>query len=308
MARTPTEATWHLREAAHHLSHAGQAMGQSDELAAVLSFALAAIELVRALRAWHQSLKGDAAAACADATIDGLDGAARSLGAPSRPRPDARAAGRADLKDAVRQALPALHDQILRDRAWPALAGMLAVAERAGHRPAAALTHIAAHRELATADSLAQVLAWRLHRHLAEANRARPTPADTPSPENPAPPSVSGGEESETREEMVRRALIRAGAQSYFDPMRTSPFWPRLEELLTRLHANGRDVPGLLSAALADNPLRRPERAANALAWAVRIAAAEPDAVSNRRPAPRAAPRPDSHRSRTPPSPRRGPS
>ena len=138
-ARVPTEATWHLREAAHNLSQAGQAMGQSDELAAVMSFALAAIELVRALRAWHRSLNGVAQAASADATIDGLADAARRLGAPPRPRADPQAASRADLQDAVRRAFPSLHTQILRDGAWPALAGMLAVAQRAGHQPAAVL-------------------------------------------------------------------------------------------------------------------------------------------------------------------------
>ena len=303
-SRTPTEATWHLREAAHHLSHAGQAMGQSDELAAVLSFALAAIELVRALRAWHQSLKGDAAAACADATIDGLAGTARLLGAPPRPRVDPRAADRADLQDAIQQALPTLKDQILRDQAWPALAGMLAVAERAGHRPAAVLAAVASQRELGTAESLAQVLAWRLHRHLAEANRAQLTPADAPSSENSAP--VPGVGEDKTGEELVRQALIRVDAVSYLDPIRTSPDWPRLEQFLTRLHADGRDVPALLCDALAGNPLGQPERAANALTWAVRIAALATDAASSHRPASRPVPRPS--QPRTPRSPRHRPS
>ncbi|MGW3186072.1 hypothetical protein ACWDD9_43075 [Kitasatospora sp. NPDC001119] len=55
----------------------------------------------------------------------------------------------------------------LRENTWPALAAALRRAETAGHEPAALLRRAAERRPITGADSLSQVLAWRIGRHLA---------------------------------------------------------------------------------------------------------------------------------------------
>ena len=58
--------------------------------------------------------------------------------------------------------LPEQAEQVLAEAGWPALA--LDDAQRAGHDPAALLTEAAQRRELDTADSISDVLVWRLRR------------------------------------------------------------------------------------------------------------------------------------------------
>jgi hypothetical protein len=53
------------------------------------------------------------------------------------------------------------------ETAWPALIAALRRAENAGCDPAAALSSAATTRELRTARSISEVLAWRIGRHLA---------------------------------------------------------------------------------------------------------------------------------------------
>ena len=64
----------------------------------------------------------------------------------------------------LRQAVPELAEQALAEPGWFALAATLADAETAGHDPAGLLSEAAGRRELATADSVSEVLTWRLHR------------------------------------------------------------------------------------------------------------------------------------------------
>ncbi|MFD4696567.1 relaxase/mobilization nuclease domain-containing protein [Streptomyces niveus] len=64
----------------------------------------------------------------------------------------------------VRQALPDLSEKILTEPGWPALAATLADAQSAGHDPAVLLTKATRRRELGTADSISEVLVWRLRR------------------------------------------------------------------------------------------------------------------------------------------------
>ncbi|KWX03227.1 hypothetical protein LI90_4278 [Carbonactinospora thermoautotrophica] len=83
----------------------------------------------------------------------------------------------------VRAALPQYAEAIAADPAWPALAATLARARETGHDPARLLAAVAAQRELHTADSLAQVLTWRLQRRLAGQDGPEPgrtTPARAP--------------------------------------------------------------------------------------------------------------------------------
>ncbi|ROR44762.1 MobF family relaxase [Kitasatospora cineracea] len=55
----------------------------------------------------------------------------------------------------------------LGENTWPALTAALRRAETAGHEPAVLLRQVAEQRPLTGADSLSQVLAWRIGRHLA---------------------------------------------------------------------------------------------------------------------------------------------
>jgi hypothetical protein len=79
---------------------------------------------------------------------------------------------------------------------WPALAVTLAEAAQAGDDPVALLHRAVDNRELATADSLTDVLLWRLRQaanvpaaptHLPP--RRRPTPTRRPAPPTPLPPA-----------------------------------------------------------------------------------------------------------------------
>ncbi|WP_435858543.1 hypothetical protein [Streptomyces pathocidini] len=78
----------------------------------------------------------------------------------------------------VRTALPDLAKTILAEPSWDALAATLADAEHAGHNPRALLTEAAARRELDTAESISDVLVWRLRR-TADLPAYAPTPETT---------------------------------------------------------------------------------------------------------------------------------
>jgi len=91
----------------------------------------------------------------------------------------------------VREVLqPELAGQVLQEQAWPALAGALAKAERLGARPADLLTAAASERELGSAKSVADVLAFRVKQHQVptQAGTPRaPTAADLVASSYPAP-------------------------------------------------------------------------------------------------------------------------
>ncbi|GLW58574.1 MobF family relaxase [Kitasatospora phosalacinea] len=57
--------------------------------------------------------------------------------------------------------------RVRNENTWPALTAALRRAETAGHEPAVLLRQVAESRPLTGADSLSQVLAWRIGRHLA---------------------------------------------------------------------------------------------------------------------------------------------
>jgi hypothetical protein len=78
----------------------------------------------------------------------------------------------------VRAALPELAETVLAEPGWDALAATLADATQAGHNAQALVTEAAASRELDTADSISDVLIWRLRRM---ANLPAYAPAPEPS-------------------------------------------------------------------------------------------------------------------------------
>jgi conjugative relaxase-like TrwC/TraI family protein len=78
----------------------------------------------------------------------------------------------------VEAALPDLAEQIIGDSAWHAVLRALRDADTAGWDVPTLLNHAARNRELATADSLAQVISWRLRRVLDTEPAPMPAHAD----------------------------------------------------------------------------------------------------------------------------------
>lgn len=81
--------------------------------------------------------------------------------------------------EAVRQAVPAYAADVLADPASATLAAYLIKASGEGHAPAELLAEVAAARDLADADSVAQVLTWRLQGRLSGTGKPAPLPRTT---------------------------------------------------------------------------------------------------------------------------------
>ncbi|PTH90486.1 mobilization protein [Streptomyces sp. A244] len=88
----------------------------------------------------------------------------------------------------LREALPKLAEQILAEPGWYALAATIAEAEAAGHDAAVLLSDVAGRRELGTADSVSDVLVWRMRRA-----------ADLPADASHLPETSTAGRRSATR-------------------------------------------------------------------------------------------------------------
>ncbi|MFI5529240.1 hypothetical protein ACIA8O_11940 [Kitasatospora sp. NPDC051853] len=172
-----------MRSAARELLYAGTTTGRGEEGTAAATILASLILLAIVIAKWHaaQGHQHQAAAARAAAQhlrtaygrhagrpIAVLDTQGRQLPQPIRERHETQA----------RQALPAgLAVRVLADQGWAALAATLSEAEQAGYDPEALLAQAAGQRELASADSPATVLTWRIRRG---ARLPVPAPAVTP--------------------------------------------------------------------------------------------------------------------------------
>ncbi|MEU9000621.1 relaxase/mobilization nuclease domain-containing protein [Streptomyces sp. NPDC048551] len=177
--------------------------GPAPKDAAALAIMLDVIWLaVIAARHWHQVHQHDQQAEAARQTAEHLQAAYQQAAA----QPTAVLAQRGRHLTVrvqqrqvaiLRQALPELAEQILAEPTWPALAATLADTQAAGHDPAALLTEAATRRELDTATSISDVLAWRLRRTADLSTNDNPdTPAPTrgnrtASPTAPAAPPMN---------------------------------------------------------------------------------------------------------------------
>ncbi|QTU47444.1 relaxase/mobilization nuclease domain-containing protein [Streptomyces scabiei] len=156
-----------LRQAARDLIHSGPALGRGEDGAATAMLIDMAFFLVTAAAHWHAKKEHaqqaaaahDAAKhlraayrAAADTPLAVLYQRGRRLSQPLRHRQAAH----------LRAAVPALSEQILNEPGWYALAATLADAQSAGHDPVALLAEATERRELDTADSVSEVLVWRL--------------------------------------------------------------------------------------------------------------------------------------------------
>ncbi|MEU6965096.1 relaxase/mobilization nuclease domain-containing protein [Streptomyces chrestomyceticus] len=167
------------RESSRLISQSAAAAGRSSDAVAALGFLLALVTAIEASRRWHQAQEHRAQAQASGRAgrllreaVEVTAGA--SAAREHRPRPKRAAArfggarrtpaaaGERPMAGVVQQALPVHASAVLADVAWPALRSRLAAVERAGEDPVEVLAAVAARRDLASAQSVAEVLSWRL--------------------------------------------------------------------------------------------------------------------------------------------------
>jgi hypothetical protein len=132
--------------------------------------------------------------------------------APNGPQSNAARAEEPEVRyaPAVGDALGAeVAGKVLRDEAWPALAGALHQAEQLGAHPTDLLHQVAGERELASAKSVAEVLHHRLEHRGVE--QRTPTAADVAVEQLPDAPGHSQPADPH-HGRPVRRGLARAHA------------------------------------------------------------------------------------------------
>jgi hypothetical protein len=158
-----------LRQAARDLVHSGPALGRGEDGATTAMLIDMAFFFVTATAHWHAKNQHAQQAAAAREAAEHLRTAYHSAaGTPlgilhhrgrrlSQPLRHKQAAN-------LRTAVPELAEQALAEPGWYALAATLADTEAAGHDPTALLAEAAGRRELQTAESISDVLVWRLRR------------------------------------------------------------------------------------------------------------------------------------------------
>lgn len=116
--------------------------------------------------------------------------------------------------EALRQAVPEHASAVLTDPASATLASYLIRAANAGHPPAELLAEVAGARDLADADSVAQVLAWRVQGRMTRAGQAAAavSRSTTTSP-TPAPVTPTASGERTAAERAAAEAAQRRSEQ-----------------------------------------------------------------------------------------------
>ncbi|NNN32695.1 relaxase/mobilization nuclease domain-containing protein [Streptomyces sp. S3(2020)] len=158
-----------LRRAARDLVYSGPAFGRGEDGAGTAMVLDTLVFLAVAAAHWHaQRLHAQQAEAARRAAVH-LRLAYEQ--AAAEPFTVLRERGRRIAPSllrhhaaTVRAALPDLAETILAEPGWDALAATLTDATQAGHNPQALLTKAAVRRELGTAESVSDVLVWRLRR------------------------------------------------------------------------------------------------------------------------------------------------
>ncbi|MFJ8697809.1 relaxase/mobilization nuclease domain-containing protein [Streptomyces ardesiacus] len=196
-----------LRQAARDLVLGGPALGRGEDGATTAMAIDMLFFLITAAAHWHarkgHAQQAEAAArAAAHLRTAYQAAAAQPLGVLYQR---GRRLSRPMLQQQtvlLRAALPELAEQILAEPGWYALAATIAEAEAAGHDPAALLSDVAARRELGTADSVSDVLVWRMRQTADLPADASPLPGTSTAENRPAArgmaprPSASGGRRS----------------------------------------------------------------------------------------------------------------
>ncbi|MFE1075124.1 relaxase/mobilization nuclease domain-containing protein [Streptomyces sp. NPDC058783] len=186
------------RESTQLLAQSAASAGRNDTVAA-LGFLLALVTAIEASRKWHQAQEHRAQAEASGRAgrllreaVEVTAGA--SAARAHRPRPKRTAAGspgarrtpvvsgERPMAGVLQEAVPGHAREILGDPAWPALRRQLAAVEKAGEDPADVLAAVAAQRELTSADSVAEVLTWRLDGWSRQRGETTTATGKSPSP------------------------------------------------------------------------------------------------------------------------------
>ncbi|WP_328741951.1 mobilization protein [Streptomyces caniferus] len=210
--RADHQAATSLRDATRELAYARDEPG-----GLAIAFIFAALHVARAAANWHAQRGHQQQAAAAEQALLHLWVGYQQVSAPVLADLSRRAPGQQTIdrfESTVRQAIPDHADQILADPVWPALTTTLARAETAGHNPHQLLSEVAAERELATADSPAQVLVWRItaqpNKRMQGARR-RSTVSATSFASAPQPAPTTVREQSSDRSQRQARGGPRHG-------------------------------------------------------------------------------------------------
>jgi hypothetical protein len=158
-----------LRQAARDIVQGGPALGRSEDGATTAMAIDMLFFLITTAAHWH-ARKGHAQQAEA-ATRAAAHLRAAYQAAAAQPLGVLYQRGRRLSRPMLqrqtvllREALPELAEQILAEPGWHALAATIAEAKAAGQDPASLLSGAVGRRELDTADSVSDVLVWRLRR------------------------------------------------------------------------------------------------------------------------------------------------
>ncbi|WP_338932741.1 relaxase/mobilization nuclease domain-containing protein [Streptomyces netropsis] len=175
-----------LRKAAREIVYAGPSLGRGEDGAATAMVLSTLFFVVVAAARWHAQHQHAQQAAAARQAAEHLRIAYRT--AAHAPLTELRHLGRrmprtirARYATTVHTVLPHLAETVLAEGGWDALAATLNDAARAGADPAALLREAAGQRELHSADSISDVLVWRI-RHIADLPAHTPQTTTAPVP------------------------------------------------------------------------------------------------------------------------------
>jgi conjugative relaxase-like TrwC/TraI family protein len=164
------------------------------------------------------------------------------------------------------------------DPAWGAVVRRLYDAENDGWDPTRLLAVVAAQRELGTADSIAEVIAWRIDGYLT----ANPGPPRHDRPYEPA---------ATARERLASTALTVLGPQAGTHAQAETA-WPALLAALRRAEDAGYDPAQLLDSVASMRELRSARSISEVLAWRIghHLATHAPGAHDEPQPTPASVP------------------
>ncbi|WP_326655660.1 relaxase/mobilization nuclease domain-containing protein [Streptomyces sp. NBC_01750] len=163
----------------------------------------------------------------------------------------------------VRGAIPAVAERVLGEAAWPALAATLKQVENAGYEPGRVLAEVAALRGFGDAESVAEVLVWRLQRRMVTDTADASTDDSRQAASRPAGPAAEGtGTSGEARTPTAATTTEEGDGETPVGPVVPPPVVGRGESIETT-PLGGSDapsfgdavrqgVPAYASAVLAD--------------------------------------------------------
>ncbi|GGP40656.1 relaxase/mobilization nuclease domain-containing protein [Streptomyces abikoensis] len=158
-----------LRKAVREIVYAGPSLGRSEDGAATAMLLSTLLFVVVAAARWHAQHQHAQQAAAARQAAEHLRAAYRTTA--HAPLTELRHQGRrlprttrARYETTVHTVLPGLAETVLAESGWDALAATLNDAARTGADPASLLREAADQRELHSADSISDVLVWRIRR------------------------------------------------------------------------------------------------------------------------------------------------